>query len=316
MIKKTHELDFSQKTYNVIISGRPGVGKTTLAMSAPKPILIDLESGVDRIEACYRQDTSVADTYEEFVADLKSPEMAQYETIVIDTLGALVDLMKPVVIKENPVNGLKDGKTLSLKGFGAVKSKIKEFFDLCKSLHKNIVIISHVNEFQDGDVTKTRLAVEGSTKDSIWDFVDVGGFIQFVGKERHIYFSPSEKWDAKGSHGIVGDYAIPTLKAYSEGGKTSDNNFLSVLFATMTDNIKTEQSAFEDGKKAYEEAMKLASVVESSSNAEELNSVIEQIKVAKHGLTSKEELLSKVQKKAKALGMEYDKASKRYVLVA
>lgn len=316
MIKKSNELDFSNKTYVVLIAGRPGVGKTTLALSAPKPVLIDLEGGVDRVEACYRGDTSVASTYEEFVADIKSPEMAGYETIVIDTLGALVDLMKPVVIKENPVNGLKDGKTLSLKGFGAIKVKIKEFFDLCRSLHKNLVIISHVSEFQDGDVTKTRLSVEGSTKDAIWDFVDLGGFIQFVGKERHIYFSPTEKWDAKGTHGIVGDYSVPTLKPFSDGGKTSDNAFLSQLFSAMTENIVEEQKAFETGQRDYEEAMKLAPEIEAVEDVDGLNAAVEKMLSVKHGLTSKEELASRVKRKAKELGATYDKAEKRYVVAA
>lgn len=313
MIKKPNELDFSSKTYIVLIAGRPGVGKTTLAMSAPKPLLIDLENGVDRVEACYRRDTSVSSSYEEFVRDLKSPEMANYETIVIDTLGALIDMMKPVVIKENPVNALKDGKTLSLKGYGAIKTKIKEFFELCKSLRKHLIILAHVSEFQDGDVTKTRLNVEGGTKDSIWDFVDLGGFIQFVGKERHIYFSPSEKWDAKGTHGISGDYEVPTLKPFKEGGKGSDNHFISDLFATMTNNILSEQESFESGNEAYEQAMKLAPKVASCATIDELNAVVEEIKNTKHGLTSKEELLSKVQKKAKELGAVYDKESKGYI---
>lgn len=316
MIKKPNELDFTNKTYIVLLTGRPGVGKTTLALSAPRPLLIDLENGVDRVEACYRGDTSVASTYEEFLADIKSPEMKNYDTIVIDTLGALVDLLKPVVIKESIANAQKDGKTLSLKGYGAIKVKIREFFDLCRSLGKNLVIISHVSEFQDGDVTKTRLNVEGATKDSIWDFVDLGGFIQFVGKTRHIYFTPSEKWDAKGTHGIVGDYEIPVLASVKDGGKTSDNTFLTVLFKTMNDNIANEQTIFENGKAAYEEAMKLAPKVESASTVEELNEVVEEIKSAKHGLTSREELLSKVGKKAKELNATYDKASKRYVEVA
>ena len=53
-IKKANELDFSNKKISMLLLARPGVGKTTLAFSAPKPLLIDLEDGVDRVEACYR----------------------------------------------------------------------------------------------------------------------------------------------------------------------------------------------------------------------------------------------------------------------
>ena len=34
-IKKPAELDFSNKKFMCIISGQPGLGKTTLALSAP-----------------------------------------------------------------------------------------------------------------------------------------------------------------------------------------------------------------------------------------------------------------------------------------
>lgn len=313
MIKKPNELDFSQKNYIILIAGRPGVGKTTLALSAPKPLLIDIEEGVDRVEACYRSDTLIATDYHELVNDLKSKEIEKYDTLIVDTLGALIDMMKPVVIKESPLNSQKDGKTLSLKGYGAIKVKIKEFFDLCKSLKKHLILIAHVSEFNDGDVVKTRLNIEGSTKDSVWDFVDLGGFLQFVGKERHIYFSPTEKWDAKGTHGITGDYEVPVLRQFKEGGNTADNHFMTDLFNVLTQNIVNEQSEFENENKNYEDAMKIAPEIAEAATIDALNEAVEKIKKTKHGLTSREELLSKVTKKAEELGAVYDKATKRYI---
>ena len=72
MIKKATELDFSNKKFVIIVAGVPGIGKTTLGLSAPKPLLIDLDNGVDRVEACYRKDTLLASTYEELLDDLKN----------------------------------------------------------------------------------------------------------------------------------------------------------------------------------------------------------------------------------------------------
>ena len=139
-IKKANELDFSNKKISMLLLARPGVGKTTLAFSSPRPLLVDLENGVDRVEACYRGgDVMVAedhlsdkDKYHSFIKDLKESDLSAYDTIIIDSLGKFIELVTPVVIDENPVNGQKDGKTLSLKGYGAISAKVSEFIKLIK----------------------------------------------------------------------------------------------------------------------------------------------------------------------------------------
>ena len=50
MIVKPSEMKFEGKKLFIIVAGVPGIGKTTLALSAPKPLLIDLDKGVDRVE--------------------------------------------------------------------------------------------------------------------------------------------------------------------------------------------------------------------------------------------------------------------------
>ena len=41
-----NEMDFQGKNFSMIISGSPGIGKTTLALSAPDPVLVDFDEGV------------------------------------------------------------------------------------------------------------------------------------------------------------------------------------------------------------------------------------------------------------------------------
>ena len=65
MIVKPREMDFSHKKISMIVAGLPGIGKTTLALSSPKPLLIDLDGGVSRVEAKYRADTMEVATYAE-----------------------------------------------------------------------------------------------------------------------------------------------------------------------------------------------------------------------------------------------------------
>ena len=48
-------MDFSGQTFSAIIYGSPGVGKSTLALSAPDPVLIDFDRGISRVRAQHRR---------------------------------------------------------------------------------------------------------------------------------------------------------------------------------------------------------------------------------------------------------------------
>ena len=91
-VKKPNELDFSGKKFMCIISGQPGLGKTTLALSAPKPFLFDTDNGVARVKAEHRCVTSNVSSYDELLEDMESQEYKEAETAVIDTGGTLVQL--------------------------------------------------------------------------------------------------------------------------------------------------------------------------------------------------------------------------------
>lgn len=115
-IKKAAELDFSSKKFMVILSGQPGLGKTTLALSAPKPFLFDTDNGIARVKAAHRQDviTSVTASYEELLSDMDTPEYKDAQTVVIDTGGTLVQLMKDWAKKSDP-KAAKDGRGIFME---------------------------------------------------------------------------------------------------------------------------------------------------------------------------------------------------------
>ena len=54
MIKKGNELNFADKKMSLIIQGSPGVGKTTIAQSAPKVLTIDADNGMCRVKPQHR----------------------------------------------------------------------------------------------------------------------------------------------------------------------------------------------------------------------------------------------------------------------
>lgn len=297
MIVKPSEMKFEGKKLFIIIAGVPGIGKTTLALSAPKPLLIDLDKGVDRVETRYRTDTDVVSSYEELRSDLEKADLSPYETIVIDTGGKLLEMLKPVVIARDPKNAQKNGE-LSLKGYGAVKKMFNEFVTFVKSLNKHLVMVFHATEVADGETTKLRIRMEGKSRDEVWDSVDIGGFLEMRGNKRTIGFSNCDRYYAKGTHGIHGVYDIPTL------ANGNNNTFLTELINKVLNDITSENKEFTE----YQELMRaLLPHITNADNAKLLNKAYEEVKKAEHKLTSKNELWNALNERAKALGLVYDK---------
>lgn len=302
MILKPNELTFENKKFTVILAGLPGIGKTTLACSAPKPLLIDLDGGVSRVNAKHRVDTDIVKNYEELVNDLKTADLSAYESIIIDTGGKLLEMLKPVVIAEDAKNGKNDGN-LSLKGYGAVKKKFTEFTSYVKSLNKNLIYVFHATEVKlVDDLTGLRIRMEGSSKDEVWDDVDIGGFMEIINKKRTIGFSNCDRYYAKGTYGIHGVYEIPDL---SDGSK---NTFLTDLFKKIKDELNQEAKEFE----AYKNVMKLKTFIDKTENVNDLNKLYTKVKETEHHLTSRQELWFALTQRAKALGVEYDKESDQF----
>ena len=296
MIVKPTQMNFEKKKIAMIIAGLPGTGKTTLALSAPKPLLIDLDKGVDRVEVLYRKDTLFVDSYEELKKELRTEDLSDYETIVIDTGGKLFELIKPYLIKDNPKNAKSDGD-LSLQGYGKAKKEFSNFIKFIKDLGKHLILIFHATEMKlVDDLVGLRIRIEGSTKDEVWDDMDLGSFIEINNKTRTLSFNNCERYYAKGTHGIHGVYEIPTL---TNGKK---NDFLTKLFEEYYKELKNET---EDLKK-YQEAIE-------SVDFKDVPKAYEKIKTMKHYLSSKEELWSKLKVEASRQGLVYDKASDKFL---
>lgn len=308
MIKRPDEVVQTTKKIRMIIAGFPGIGKTTLGLSAPKPLLIDVDRGIDRVQAKNRKDFTQPITYEELLQDLKS-DLSSYETLVFDTGGKLLDLMKPYVIKQDSKNGQKDGTTLSIKGYGAVGKEFQRLMDYAYyNLNKNVVVLFHAKEDKDGEATKLRILVEGSTKDNVWQPMDLGGFMEMYNGKRTIGFDNCERYYAKGTHGVKGVIELPDLD-----NPNIPNDFLTKLFEKVNESIREETTYFEEQKKNYEKVMSEVGNSIENMTEENIDSVMEILKTAKHVLTSEKELRFMFKKKIESLGMVWDFDKRKYV---
>ena len=180
MIRNPNDIQDGAKKIRMLIAGYPGIGKSTLALSAPRPLHIDCDFGIDRIEPRYRMPYIQPRSYDEILGDLKPENVQDFETLVFDTAGKLISLMGLWAIKQNPKYGQRDG-SLSLKGYGFVGREFVRLMDYCfYELKKNIVVVFHATEEKDGDNTRLRIKVEGQTKNNVWEPMDLGDTVEQV----------------------------------------------------------------------------------------------------------------------------------------
>lgn len=321
MIVKPEKLTFADKKVRILIAGFPGIGKTTLALSSPDPLYVDVDLSAERINREVlnlakgitqprdykelRQDLGLGCTEMELQAVRNS--LADYKTIVVDTGGKLLAIMGQYGMRIDPKYGRKDG-SLSLQGYGWLGKEFQRFLDhIIYQLDKHIVIVFHTVEEKDGDDTKLRIKAEGSSKNSVWEVMDLGGFVEMRGNQRTIGFSNCERYFAKGTRGIHGVYPIPELIP------GTPNDFLTKLFEKYNAVSAQEAEKAAEDKAAYDAAMTegyqlIATVVDADTATAALHG----IKAIKHALTSEKELGAAFNKQVKELDLMWDKVLKQY----
>lgn len=312
MIVSPENMTFDGKKFSMILYGSPGVGKTTLALSAPSPVLIDFDRGMSRVKSQHRKPAIFCSTYEEVLEDLQSPAMKDFETIVVDTGGSFITFLQDWAMRTNPaVNRQKNG-AISLKGFGAVKMEFTRFTNYVKdTLNKNLIYVFHSQEQTDKDGnSQQRLMCEGAVKNIVWTTCDFGCYVQMIGDKRVACFTPEQEFFAKGCHGIKGHIAIPEL------GPTDENNFITRLFDIARDNIAAEAEAYAPIKAQYDLVMDtVRKMLDTITDAESADRVMKDIQGLQHASTSLRESSKMLQEKMASLGLRYSKSADGYIKV-
>jgi hypothetical protein len=118
---------FSVEEYNsdtdgkkVLIYAPSGMGKTTLASLAPKPVFLALDKGLESTEAVDGPKVKYIPQVENFwdVRDvLQQPELFdEYETVVIDHANVLEQLARPYMFAT--IEHEKGGRVKNIEGYG------------------------------------------------------------------------------------------------------------------------------------------------------------------------------------------------------
>lgn len=124
-----------------VVYGVPGIGKSTLAAQAPRPLFLDLEGGLTRID-CDR--TPRLGTWQELMEGMKFFFESDYQSLVIDTVDGLEEIVRRNVCE---LNGWKSIEAPGFgKGYAVMMERFQDFLSLCervKAKNKNVLFIGH-----------------------------------------------------------------------------------------------------------------------------------------------------------------------------
>lgn len=290
-ITKSNEI-IEVKTLCTTIYSQPGLGKTSLAFTASRPLMLDFDKGAHR--ATNRKDVvQVADWSD--VASITATDIEDYDTIILDTVGKALDSLAADILRGNSKLGYSGA--LNQQGWGQLGVRFSAFLKLLRSFGKDVVLIAHMDEKPDGDVIKERLKIQGGSKDLILTDSDMIARISIFNKERNLIFSPTETAFGKDPAGIE-SMIIPD--AASDG--------FTACLASILQTAKERMNALsEEQIERKSEVEWFQAKLPEMTTAEEINAVLGRSKKAGR------DIMKMVADRAKALDFDFDPEAREYV---
>lgn len=309
LIKKPSELEAKQ-TITMLVYGQPGVGKSTLGCSSPNSVLFDYDGGVQRMNGAHQTLTVQIRSWEDTqnALDEIAAEYPDVSTIVIDTVGKMLDFMSDYIGMDNPKLRKQDG-SLSLQGYGVRKNMFIDFIKKTAILGKNIIFIAHEKEEKRGEDTVKRPDIGGSSANDLVKELDLVGYMQMIGNKRIISFNPTEAYYAKNTCNLPPVIEVDTV-VDENGNATGSNVFVRRIIAIYRKN----QAARVEITKKYDEVVgSISDAVAMAQTADDLNGILDSLNDSKWQVYNSRMVGErKVAARAKELGLTQNLMSKRY----
>ncbi len=307
LIRKPSELQVKQ-TMTALIYGQPGLGKSTIACSAPAAVMFDFDGGVGRINGAHQVPTVQVSSWEEArqaLTEVKNPK--EFQTIVIDTVGKMLSFMEDYIKRTDPKKCKADG-SLSLQGYGVRKQMFINFIKEANMMGKNVIFVAHEIEQKRGDETIIRPEVGGSSANDLIKELDLVGYMEMYGNKRTISFSPCEKYYAKNACNMPGVVEVPTI-VDEDGNPIGQNDFFMTVLSRYHERLKHNIEQTAEFEALTNEIRVNAAEIE---NADEANKFVDWVKTLTHIYNTKAIAQSELCRRVKELGLVYDKINKTY----
>jgi hypothetical protein len=305
LIRKPYELSV-QTRIKALIYGQAGMGKTTLALSAPKPLLLDFDGGVHRVNYGHQQPTVQITSWKDCEAVLKE-DLSEYETLIIDTAGKMLDFMAEDIIARNPKMGKSNG-SLALQGYGERKGAFRQFVKSVMMMNKHLIFVAHRDSQKNGDEIRYVPMFGGSSYDDLVTELDLVGYLEADGRKRKITFDPTDRNDGKNTCNLPAIMELPIV--VDTTGVATANTFLqtSVInpyIANLQKRVETA-AAF---NKVIEELKEAIALVTDEVSA---NDFISRVDNFEHVGNSKAMASQLLNAKCISLGLKFNSKIKGY----
>lgn len=304
LIKKSNELVIPT-TIKMMVYGQAGMWKTTTALSAPKPLLLDFDNGVKRVNMSHLdgvdivQVTSWNDVQQVLQADLSS-----YQTIVVDTIGKMMDYI---------ITYKCGNYQPQIRDWSGINAEFSWLTRSLSNLNKNVIFVAHRDTRKEGDNIVFVPALREKSYNSIVTELDLLGYMEaknVKGKVKcTITFDPTERNDGKNTCNLPSVMEVPTILD-ARGNPTSKNDFITTRvinpYLSMLAIKKAESEKYE---KLIEE---IKENIEAITDAQSANDFASRINNFQHIGSSLMMARTLFAAKVKALGLVMDKETKTY----
>lgn len=233
----------------MVVYGEGGVGKTTFAATAPRPIIADCENGSKYFGLRgISSDVGLIEKWEDMQEFMEIALTDNYDTIILDPIGELMEkLIKYMIEKADSKLVQRDGNP-TMAGWGWLKQTMRSLLKVMRDSGKNIIIIAHVQEKDDEGRIVKRPMVATRLSSELVNLVDVVGYMTTVSDgdgtdtKRVILVDPaSDKFVAKDRTGRLGKYIEPNFSKIVDGVR-GDKDFAWIVGEKRTatsDEIKS-----------------------------------------------------------------------------
>jgi hypothetical protein len=285
------------KTIVGCLYAQPGVGKTSMAFTAEKPLLLDFDRGSYR--SANRRDVVQIESWSD-VTNITAEDLAPYKTLIVDTAGRALDFLTVEVIKADAKWGR--GGALTLQGFGVLKTRFVSWTNLIRSFGLDVVLIAHLDEQKKGDDTSERLDIQGGSKQEVYKSADLMGRIYLSNGKRTLNFNPTDTAFGKNPAALP-VFDVPDYSA-------SPDFFAGVIAQTKAglNKLSAEQAQvaglLEDWKQK----------IDAVDGVDAFNALLDPIKAADERIRDNAKRL--LAKASKAKGIVFDKEKGLFIAVA
>lgn len=278
---------------------------TTVALSAPKPLLLDFDNGVKRMNMAHLEniDTVQVTSWND-VQQVLLEDLSAYQTIIVDTIGKMMDSI---------ITYKCGSRQPSIRDWSGINAEFSWMTRTLSSLNKHIIFVAHRDTRKEGDDTVFIPALREKSYNSIVTELDLLGYLEMKSERgiqrRTITFDPTSRNDGKNTCNLPSVMEVPTI-VDKNGNPTAKNDFITTkIINSYLSMLAAKKAAQEKYDKVIEEIKESIEFITDAKSANEFASHINEFEHVGSSLMKARSLFAA---KVNSLGLVFDKETKTY----